>query len=291
MKNLQANFKIGNGSGVIFFSFLIAGCLNTSLSHADGFPTDSLSFVDSIVSYTPGADVTPGGGWDDPQGALGVPDSGGPNTVVSLGDGGTLVLSFDNNRLIASGNALPDLHIYEVGNRVENMNVAISENGGEWVDLGDVSDQPIRIDIDNIATVDPDTFYRYVRLTDISPDQSGPPYGEADIDAVGATLVESPTLACPSVILQAGVNIVSHPSPPPGLGCFNWLEAQTPGLVSTIQHLDGVPARFLSCAIGVDAASGVDFPIKAGTGYVLHALDAGFLMLPGCDGVGIAYKE
>ena len=42
------------------------------------------------------------------------------------------------------------------------------------------------IDIDAIVGVDVGELYSYVRLTDTPGNQSGFPYGEADIDAIGA---------------------------------------------------------------------------------------------------------
>ncbi len=69
---------------------------------------------------------------------------------------------------------------------VEWFNVAISTNASSWIDLGDVKGQPTSIDIDPIVGVTLWEKYSYVRLTDILPDQTGSPFGEADIDAVGA---------------------------------------------------------------------------------------------------------
>lgn len=172
------------------------------------FPDGEISFADSVYSYSPGPDV--GAGYDDPNAALGIPDySGANNTAVSLGNGGSLILQFTDNSLTTSGDASADLWIFEEGPAVEWFNVAISTNATDWIDLGDVLGQPTGIDIDPIAGVISGTLYSFVRLTDIDPEQSGSPFGEADIDAVGAIssgeAVDDPT----------GDGTVSVPEPAP----------------------------------------------------------------------------
>ena len=149
------------------------------------FPSGATSFADAVSSYSPGTNVGPG--WNDPNTALGTPDfTGGPNRTVSLGTGGSLVLQFTDNALTTSGDATHDLHIFEVGSVVEAMNIAISEDGITFIDLGDVSGQPTSLDIDGVAGVTGGTLYSFVRISDILPNQSRSPFAEADIDAVGA---------------------------------------------------------------------------------------------------------
>lgn len=144
------------------------------------FDDGEQAFADEVVSYTPGPDV--GAGWNDPTEALGIP--GGDS--VSLGDFGELILRFTDNSLTSSGDSTADLHIFEIGAQVEWMNVAISTNNVDYIDLGDVLGQPTSIDIDPVSGVLSGTQYSYVRIRDIEPSQSGSPFGEADINAVGA---------------------------------------------------------------------------------------------------------
>jgi len=66
------------------------------------------------------------------------------------------------------------------------FNIAISQDLVNWIDLGDLSGQPTSIDIDAVAGVVQFAQYSYVRLTDVDPNQTGSPFGEADIDAIGA---------------------------------------------------------------------------------------------------------
>ena len=95
-------------------------------------------------------------------------------------------MRFSDNSLTTSGDATADLHIFEVGARVEVFNIAISQDLVNWIDLGDLSGQPTSIDIDAVAGVVQFAQYSYVRLTDVDPNQTGSPFGEADIDAIGA---------------------------------------------------------------------------------------------------------
>lgn len=144
------------------------------------FPDGDISFADQVISFSPGQDVA--APHLDSNLVLGAPDGG----HLSLGDNGSLIVRFSDNSLTTSGDATADLHIFEVGARVEVFNVAISQDLVNWIDLGDLSGQPTSIDIDGVAGVVPFAQYSYVRLIDVAPDQTGSPFGEADIDAIGA---------------------------------------------------------------------------------------------------------
>ena len=159
------------------------------------FPGGAASFADAVVGYSPGSDVGPG--WDDPLAALGIPDYPGTNTAVSLGDDGWLKLQFTDNSLTTSGNNANDLWIFEIGNAIETFNVQISTDDITYIDLGNFSGQPGGIDIDANISVIPSTLYSYILLTDVTGNQTGFPFGEADIDAVGAISSAPPVSAVP----------------------------------------------------------------------------------------------
>ena len=144
------------------------------------FPDGDISFADEVISFNPGPDVA--APHDDQNLVLGAPDG----SHVSLGDNGSIIVRFSDNSLTTSGDATADLHIFEVGARVEVFNIAISQDLVNWIDLGDLSGQPTSIDIDAVAGVVQFAQYSYVRLTDVDPNQTGSPFGEADIDAIGA---------------------------------------------------------------------------------------------------------
>lgn len=85
---------------------------------------------------------------------------------------------------------------FEIGPAVEWFNVGISTDNQTWIDLGDIKGQPSGIDIDANGDVVLGAYYSFVRLRDILPNQSGSPFGEADIDAVGA-ISSAPPVSVP----------------------------------------------------------------------------------------------
>lgn len=173
------------------------------------FPQGAASFADLVSSYSPGPDV--GGAYANPAAALGLPDYNGSTGAASLGEGGSLTLRFTNNSLTTSGDSAPDLHVFEVGSAVEFFNVAISRDGVTYLDLGSVRGQPTSLDIDAVPGVVAGGLYSWVRLTDVAPNQSGFPFGEADIDAVGAISSTAVTPE-PATLTLVGIALASLPA-------------------------------------------------------------------------------
>ena len=153
------------------------------------FPGGSISFADSVVNFAPGTGVSPG--FNNPNRALGAPDSLNPNDepidgafTTSLGNGGSLTLAFVDNFLTGSGDARPDLIVFENG-AVESVRVEISRDGVTFTNVGIVGGVTKTIDIDQFGFGPQDRF-TFVRLTDLRQgNQTSGPAG-ADIDAVGA---------------------------------------------------------------------------------------------------------
>ncbi len=156
------------------------------------FDQGRISFADAVVDYLPDA----GGGPPStihqvPASALGAPDGTGRGpepvnglTSVSLGLGGTITLQFVDNLLTGSGDARPDLVVFETG-AVESVRVEISRDGSSFFDVGIVGGLTNTLDIDAAGFGDQDRF-AFVRLTDLRQGgTSGSSLG-ADIDAVGA---------------------------------------------------------------------------------------------------------
>lgn len=167
------------------------------------FPDGDISFADLVVSYAPGGDV--GAPHNDPNNALGAPDG----NFTSLGDNGVLIVQFTDNSLTTSGDASDDLYIFEIGAVVEVFNVAISQNLTDWIDLGNVSGQPTGLDIDGVLGVIPFAQYSYVRLTDVGPNQTGAPFGEADINAIGAISSAPPApVPAPAALALLGLGML-----------------------------------------------------------------------------------
>lgn len=183
------------------------------------FPEGALSFADAVVSYSPGlAGASPSAPHSGAFNALGVPDYTGSNTCgtqeacsfVSLGDGGSIVLRFTDNKLTGSGDSALDLWVFEVGPNVEDTYIDISQDGVTWFAVGKVFGSTAGIDIDAYGFTTSDQF-GYIRLTDdpFEGANSGATVG-ADIDAVGAistvsTPVPEPGALALSVAGMAGV--------------------------------------------------------------------------------------
>lgn len=156
------------------------------------FPLGDVSFADRIIAYDPafsGGNV-PSTTYQTPAGAIGAPDYSSTGTYVSLGAGGRLIVAFDDNVLLASGNSDPELHIFEIGPDVEDQFIEISADGVTWISVGKVDGSTDSIDIDPFlaaAGVSAATPFRFVSIVDDidEGDRSGSTVG-ADIDAVGA---------------------------------------------------------------------------------------------------------
>lgn len=183
------------------------------------FPQGAVSFADQVASYNVGA-VSPTQPSDPHRGAfnaLGVPDYAGDNscssqadcTFVSLGDGGSLVVRFVDNKLTGSGSSALDLWIFEVGPDVEDTFVEISVDGTVWFSVGKVGGATAGVDIDAFGHGIGSSF-GYVRLTDdpLLDGQSGATVG-ADIDAVGAISTISTPVPEPSALLLTATALLA----------------------------------------------------------------------------------
>ena len=145
-------------------------------------PQGEASFADEVVRFVPG-DRPSSGVWADPTHALGVPDytkTSSPG-FLSLGCNGVVTLRFTDNALVDVDG--PDLFVFEVGPAVEETELAISEDGRTWVEVGRI--EGARADVDIAPFVSPEQTFTYVRLTNASRTCGGRHSG-ADIDAVAA---------------------------------------------------------------------------------------------------------
>lgn len=161
------------------------------------FPGGNASFADSVVNYNPGSSVAPP--YDDPDNALGAPDYSGNSGYVSLGIGGTLDLRFTDNSLTTSGDGAMDLWIFEIGGQVEPTYLYLSQDGMNWISIGQVGGATSGVDIDAFigSGITAGMSYSYVRLVDTGIGLSGYPFAGADIDAVGAIASAAPVISAP----------------------------------------------------------------------------------------------
>jgi hypothetical protein len=192
------------------------------------FPLGALSFADELVSFAPGLQDN-GTGVIEPLPVFrnGLHTLGAPNMLslfdtlpcfnlatqsdttcrfASLGNGGSLVVKFTDNRLVGSGTSADDLWIFEVG-ITEPSFVDISKDGINWFSVGAIGTAASPgpgVDIDEYG-FGPTDLFAYVRLTDIlgSGQISGPTLGE-DVDAIGAISSVAAPVPVPAALWLLG---------------------------------------------------------------------------------------
>ena len=173
----------------------------------DGCTTcgSGISFADFLITYEPGCPLAD----PDPGGAVGISDWSSSccdePSAVFLGQGGTIKLGFSNNRLTNSGNADPDVFVFEVGGLVETCDIAIrpaddattaillqenipDTNGDGFFEIGQISGTSSSLDIDAVLTgyAQHQLKFDAVSVTDVDDDACGGDTPGADIDAVCA---------------------------------------------------------------------------------------------------------
>ncbi len=175
--------------------------LQSEISAVRNDPTTEgeATFADSIAGYEPGPGVRSLN--EDPNKALGSPDSDGDDrNFVSLGERGSVTLSFVDNALVPSGDPGVDLWVYGLATAHirEPVVVQIRRGEGPWIDVGPAKKSLPGIDIDAYINrgVEPTASYDQVRLIDRSK-RSRIPRSGASIDAVAAirsTQAVAPTI-------------------------------------------------------------------------------------------------
>ena len=149
-------------------------------------PLAELSFADKVVSFTPGEKPSkiP---FNNPEKALGEPDYRSTKSpdFISIGCNGELITQFTDNVLVDV--AGPDLYIFEVGPFVEKTELAISQDGSNWLEVGVI--EGARSDVDINGLVQAGEHYNYVRLRNAGTSCGGMHSG-ADIDAIAAVGAE-----------------------------------------------------------------------------------------------------
>ena len=88
-------------------------------------------------------------------------------------------------------------------------------------------------------------------------------------------LSSGPPPECPETTLVSGVNLVGVGKPPATLTCFEVIASFGAGAVSAVQRLDPDKGAFEACVTtATESIVGIDFPIVAGEGYIVHAANA-----------------
>ena len=150
------------------------------------FPLGDLSFADEVTEFDPGTNTV----FLDPSRALGTPQGGDNSRGVTLGNGGSITLSFTDNALVDQNSVAngADLYLFDLGYDNEEVLLEISTDGSDWTALASPvvirSGEPKGIDIASIAA--PGAAYHFVRITDVFlKGEYDPFYVGPDIDAVG----------------------------------------------------------------------------------------------------------
>jgi outer membrane protein OmpA-like peptidoglycan-associated protein len=145
-------------------------------------PLGDLSFADEVVSFQRG-DPSAADGHSIPEKALGAPDYSDAvdDNYLTLGCGGELVVRFADNALGDVDG--PDIFVFEIGPAVESTLLAISKDGSEWVDVGEIAGAVAAIDIRGAAN--PFDTYSFLKITGSRTACFGEWPG-ADIDAIAA---------------------------------------------------------------------------------------------------------
>lgn len=145
------------------------------------FPLGDLSFADEVISFKAGNPTAVDG--YGPERALGIPDYTGnyEKKYATLGFGGEIIVRFNDNTLANIEG--PDLYIFEIGPKVEPVDVYISMEGTDWISIGRTGGGFSELDIESF--VQPSDVFRYVKLVDVKKSKGGKWPG-ADIDAIGA---------------------------------------------------------------------------------------------------------
>lgn len=146
------------------------------------FPTGKISFADVLVDQVDGESMPPqnGGSTDI---VLNEPnyDIEKSRGFWTLGCGGSITVRFTDNALVDIEG--PDLYVFELGTFIEATKLEISNDGINWINVGEISGGRAEVDIHDF--VKPSDVFYYVRLTDLKQMCKGY-WSGADIDAIGA---------------------------------------------------------------------------------------------------------
>lgn len=149
-------------------------------------PLGELSFADRAVSFTPGEKPSKAP-FDFAENATGEPNYRNTYSAdfISLGCNGELITQFTDNILVDVDGI--DLYIFEIGPVVEKTQLAISADGENWIEVGEI--EGARSDVDIGPFVNKGDKFPFVRLTNAS-NACGGNHAGADIDAIAAVGAE-----------------------------------------------------------------------------------------------------
>ena len=153
------------------------------------FPAGAEAFADESVEYKVGKKKPPHL-WESPDAALGTPnfkDHEGDRlarkpSFAALGGGGSITLRFTDNAIVDFPG--PDIYIFEPRENSSPVQVEVSRDGKNWVDLG--PDLHTASEIDIAGKGGKHAIFNFIRITDLSEVDPADQWPGADVDAVGA---------------------------------------------------------------------------------------------------------
>lgn len=170
-------------------------------------PLGERAFVDEVIEYKLDKSKPPDH-WRQTKAGLGKPnyvsqledEEATTPSYVALGGGGSITFRFNDNVLIDQPG--PDLYVWEVRELAQkeehdSLAVEISEDGKQWLAVGDVDYTSPKLDISKVAK--PGQLFHYVRLTDKSAITKGEQFPGCDVDAVAAIS------SAPKVVLEDAI--------------------------------------------------------------------------------------
>ena len=170
-------------------------------------PGGAKSCVTEVVDFIPGTPWTSDPRAMDPLKIIGAPDYDYYNdeNYVTLGKHGVIVLKFDVCIYDGPGK---DIYVFEIGPDVEATRVEVSEDGVNWIYVGDAEGSLSGVDMH--GKVPADGKYMYVKLTD--RDGIGYSWPGADVDAVAAVNVKLPDGTIPGTAGEFFKELEASPS-------------------------------------------------------------------------------
>jgi len=173
-----------DGDGLI--DCLDSGCFNLPNNGCQTCLEDGLSFADFVISFE---QTCASNTRANPEAAIGVGDHMEGTYVnseayVSLGEGGSITLGFNNNLIVNSGDSNPDIWVFEIGPLVEASQIELRPFDQKTIDI---------LNLEGIPDTDSDGYFDFGVIAgstsslDIDSIVMGYPYSELRFDAIQIT--------------------------------------------------------------------------------------------------------
>ena len=175
---------MNDGDGLI--DCLDSGCFNLPNYGCQTCLEDGLSFADFVISFE---QTCSSNTRFNPEAAIGVGDHLEGTYVssaayVSLGEGGSITLGFNNNLIVNSGDNNPDIWVFEIGPLVEASQIELRPFDQKTIDILKLEGIP---DTDSDGNFDFGVIAGSTSSLDIDSIVMGYLYSELRFDAIQIT--------------------------------------------------------------------------------------------------------